>query len=228
MVNRIYFEITAVNCKGTDQRNVNHCYFIPVMSYSRTHRRSHGVDMNQPNINARQRAGGTETGEGSHEEEVLNGRHAETSKQERRDGFTMFKPDEKKRTKLLEVAKRETEAAQARSEARRSQLVHERPRRVGGTADYSATITQKQKAVTAASKGLEIQKKREKWQQEKRQREEKELQEKKDKARAQAERNEVLKAVRAQEMKEKHREAHRWKNQEFLDKLEKRNSYHRY
>ena len=55
------------------------------------------------------------------------------------------------------MAKRETEAAQARSEARRSQPIHERPRRVGGTADYSATITQKQKAVTAASKGLEIQ-----------------------------------------------------------------------
>ena len=55
------------------------------------------------------------------------------------------------------MAKRETEAAQARSEARRSQPIHERPRRVGGTADYSTTITQKQKAVTAASKGLEIQ-----------------------------------------------------------------------
>ena len=55
------------------------------------------------------------------------------------------------------MAKRETEAAQARSEARRSRPIHERPRRVGGTADYSATITQKQKAVTAASKGLEIQ-----------------------------------------------------------------------
>lgn len=55
------------------------------------------------------------------------------------------------------MAKRESEAAQARSEARRSQPIHERPRRVGGTADYSATITKKQKAVTAASKGLEIQ-----------------------------------------------------------------------
>ena len=55
------------------------------------------------------------------------------------------------------VAKRETEAAQARSEARRSQPIHERPRKVGGTAGYSATITQKQKAVTAASKGLDIQ-----------------------------------------------------------------------
>ena len=55
------------------------------------------------------------------------------------------------------MAKRETEAAQARSEARWSQPIHERPRRVGGTADYSTTITQKQKAVTAASKGLEIQ-----------------------------------------------------------------------
>ena len=55
------------------------------------------------------------------------------------------------------VAKRETEAAQARSESRRSQPIHERPRRVGGTANYSATITQKQKAITAASKGLEIQ-----------------------------------------------------------------------
>lgn len=55
------------------------------------------------------------------------------------------------------MAKRETEAAQARSEARRSQPIHERPHKVGGTADYSTTITQKQKAVTAASKGLEIQ-----------------------------------------------------------------------
>ena len=29
-------EITAVNCKGTGQRNINRVYFIPVMSYSRT------------------------------------------------------------------------------------------------------------------------------------------------------------------------------------------------
>ena len=38
------------------------------MSYSRTYRRSNGVDMNQTKINARQRAGGIETGERSHEE----------------------------------------------------------------------------------------------------------------------------------------------------------------
>ena len=81
-------EITAVNCKGTGQRNINRFYFIPVMSYSRTYGRSNGADWNQTNINARQRAGGTETGgagEGSHEEEVLNRKHAETSKQERQD-----------------------------------------------------------------------------------------------------------------------------------------------
>ena len=78
-------EITAVNCKGTGQRNINRFYFIPVMSYSRTYRRSNGADWNQTNINASQRAGGTETGEGSHEEEVLNQSHAETSKQERQD-----------------------------------------------------------------------------------------------------------------------------------------------
>lgn len=220
-------EITAVNCEGTNLRNSNRFHFIPVMSYSRTYRRSNGVDMNQTNMNARQRAGGPETGEGSNEDEV-NRRHTEIPKQERRDGFTIIRPDEGKRSHLLEVAKRETEAAQARSEARRSKPIHERPRRVGGAANYSATISQKQKAVTAASRGLEIQKKREKWQKEKRQREERELQEKKAKARAQAERNEVLQAVRAQEMMEKHREAHRWKNQEFLDKLEKRNSYSGY
>ena len=57
------------------------------MSYSRTYRRSNGADWNQTNINARQRAGGTETGEGSHEEEVLNRRHVETSKQERQDAI---------------------------------------------------------------------------------------------------------------------------------------------
>ena len=63
-------KITAVNCKGTVQRNINRYYFIriPVMSYSITCRRSNGVDMNQTNINARQRAGGIETGERSHEE----------------------------------------------------------------------------------------------------------------------------------------------------------------
>ena len=56
------------------------------MSYSRTYRRSNGADWNQTNINARQTAGGTEAGEGiSHDEEVLNQRHAETSNQERQD-----------------------------------------------------------------------------------------------------------------------------------------------
>ena len=50
-------KITAVNCKGTRQRNISRYYFIPVMSYSRTYRSSNGVDMNQTNINARKRAG---------------------------------------------------------------------------------------------------------------------------------------------------------------------------
>ena len=58
---------------------------MPVMSYSKTYRGSNGVDMNQSNINARKRAGGTETGEGSQKEELLNRRHAATSKQETRD-----------------------------------------------------------------------------------------------------------------------------------------------
>ena len=60
-------KITAVNCKGTRQRNISRYYFIPVMSYSRTYRRSNGVDMNQTNIKAESWRG-TETGEGSHEE----------------------------------------------------------------------------------------------------------------------------------------------------------------
>lgn len=60
------------------------------MSYSRTYRRSNGADWNQTNINATQRAGGTETGEGSHEEEVLNRRHEETSKQERQDAIESY------------------------------------------------------------------------------------------------------------------------------------------
>ena len=55
------------------------------MSYSKTYRSSNGVDMNQTNINARQRAGGTETGEGSQKEELLIKRHAATSKQETQD-----------------------------------------------------------------------------------------------------------------------------------------------
>ena len=55
------------------------------------------------------------------------------------------------------MAKRETEAAQARSDARQVRHIHERPRRLGGTTDYSTTVNQKQKAVTGASKGLEVQ-----------------------------------------------------------------------
>jgi len=61
------------------------------MSYSRTYRRSNGVDMNQTNTNAWQRAsnGGTETGEGSNEEEVNRG-HTEISKQERQDCYRVY------------------------------------------------------------------------------------------------------------------------------------------
>ena len=46
--------------------------------------------MKETNINAKQRAGGTETGEGSHEEQVLNRRHAETSKQGRQHCNTIY------------------------------------------------------------------------------------------------------------------------------------------
>ena len=60
------------------------------MGYSRTYRRSNGVDINQTNMNARQRAGGTETGEGSHGDKLLNRRHTETSKQERQDCNRIF------------------------------------------------------------------------------------------------------------------------------------------
>ncbi|XP_078381768.1 uncharacterized protein LOC144664483 [Oculina patagonica] len=212
------------------------------MSYSRTYRNSNGVAMNRTNINGSQRGREmdrtnmygsqrrNEIGEGSGAEfEQVNQRQTEeTPRQERGGGYTMFRPDERKRAHLLEVAKRETEAAQARSEARRSRPIHERPQRLGGAAGHYTAITQKQKAVSAASKGLETQKKREKWQREKREREERENQEKKAKARAQAERNEILQAVRAQDMRERHRDAHRWKNQEFLDKLEERSSYDSY
>ena len=84
-------EITALNCEGTNLRNSNRFHFIPVMSYSRTYRRSNGVDMNQTNINARQRAGGPETGEGSNEDEV-NRRHTEIPKQERQESTVSY-PD---------------------------------------------------------------------------------------------------------------------------------------
>lgn len=49
------------------------------------------------------------------------------------------------------------EEADARREARRTQHIHEKPRSVGGTVDYSTAVIQKQKAVTAATTGLEIQ-----------------------------------------------------------------------
>ena len=49
------------------------------------------------------------------------------------------------------------EEADARHEARRLQRIHERPRRVGGEINHSTAIMQKQKAVTAATTGLEIQ-----------------------------------------------------------------------
>ena len=57
----------------------------------------------------------------------------------------------------LLVSKREMEEADARREARRSRHVHERPRSVGGTVDYSTAVIQKQKAVTAATTGREMQ-----------------------------------------------------------------------
>ena len=55
------------------------------------------------------------------------------------------------------MANREIEEADARREARRLQRIHERPRRVGGEMNHSSAIMQKQKAVTAATTGLEIQ-----------------------------------------------------------------------
>ena len=85
-------EITALNCKGTDLRNINRFYsivareksdflLIVVMSYSRTYRHSNGVYMNQTNINGGNQRG-SDHGEGSNEEEV-NRSHTEISKQER-------------------------------------------------------------------------------------------------------------------------------------------------
>lgn len=55
------------------------------------------------------------------------------------------------------MANREIEEANARREASRLQRIHERPRRVGGEMHHSTAIMQKQKAVTAATTGLEIQ-----------------------------------------------------------------------
>ena len=49
------------------------------------------------------------------------------------------------------------EEADARREARRLQYVHERPGRVGGAGNYRTAVMQKQKAVKAASSGLEMQ-----------------------------------------------------------------------
>lgn len=198
------------------------------MSYSRTYRNSNGVGAYRTNLN-----------EGQNERQGATGSQAEQPQQEetaapsleranRRDGFTMFRPDEKKRAHLTEMARREEEDARAHREARRVRHVHERPARVGGTTGYSTVVKQKQKAVRSASKGLEMQKKREQWQREKREREEKELQEKKAKARAQSERNEALRAVRAQEAMERHRNDHRWKNEEFLDRLERGSDRYNY
>lgn len=48
------------------------------------------------------------------------------------------------------------EEADARREARRLQYVHERPSRVGGAGNYRTAVMQKQKAVKAASSGLEM------------------------------------------------------------------------
>lgn len=198
------------------------------MSYSRTYRNSNGVGAYRTNLN-----------EGQNERQGATGSQAEQPQQQetaapslervnRRDGFTMFRPDEKKMAHLTEMARREEEDARAHREARRVQHVHERPARVGGTTGYSTVVKQKQKAVTSASKGLEMQKKREQWQREKREREEKELQEKKAKARAQSERNEALRAVRGQEAMERHRNDHRSKNQEFLDRLERGSDRYNY
>ena len=55
------------------------------------------------------------------------------------------------------MAKKEIEDADARREARRPQYIHETPSRVGGSVNQYAATRHKQKAVTAASSGLEIQ-----------------------------------------------------------------------
>ena len=49
------------------------------------------------------------------------------------------------------------EEADARRDARRLQYVHERPSSVGGAGNYRTAVMQKQKAVKAASSGLEMQ-----------------------------------------------------------------------
>ena len=49
------------------------------------------------------------------------------------------------------------EEADARREARRLQYVHERPSRVGGAGNYRTAVMQKQKAIKAATSGLEMQ-----------------------------------------------------------------------
>lgn len=172
-------------------------------------------------------------GHEANEEQAANGkqetdeRKSETELREmqRQTGFTMFRPDPKKKAQMEQVARREMEEADARHEARRLRHCNEAPRSVGGATSYAAVIQEKQRAATSAGTGLQIQKKREKWQRAKREAEEKEYRERKEKARSQAERNEILAVVRAKEREETHREAQRRKNQEFLDRLEKDSKY---
>ncbi|XP_068732348.1 epithelial-stromal interaction protein 1-like [Montipora capricornis] len=171
-------------------------------------------------------ATGEQSGEQFGEHQIVKNDEAASKEPERKTGFTMISPDPRKRAQLEQVAKREMDEADARSEARRSRPIYERPRSVGGTASYATSIHEKQKAVrTAAHTGLQIQQKREKWQREKREAEEKEHRQRKEKARSQAERNEFLKTMRTQELEDKHREAHRRKNEAFLDRLEMANKY---
>lgn len=199
-------------------------------SHSRTYRNSQGADIRRQGM----RSGGYESyNDGSEMSKELDQTGQQTndetsSRQQRNVGFTMFRPDERKRAQMEQVAKKEMEEADARREARRLQYVHERPSRVGGAGNYSTAVMQKQKAVKAASSGLEMQKKREKWQREKREAEERENRERKAKAREQAERNELRRAIRTQEAAERHKEAHRLKNQDFLDSLERRGRYNGY
>lgn len=134
-------------------------------------------------------------------------------------GYTVFPPNQSRRSKLTTMAQKEEEALQRWKEENRPPPVHLNPEKLGGNATL-AGARDKQLADLRCSK-LQKRLKKEEMDRKRRQEEEEELQRKKDEQREKSERLEERKRQEEQRRREQYSEDHFRATQRFLQGLER-------
>ncbi|XP_048588275.1 vicilin-like seed storage protein At2g18540 [Nematostella vectensis] len=123
---------------------------------------------------------------------------------ERREAYTMIRPDEKKREKILQVARTEEENAHKRKLNKQTTPIKITPSPLGGgqSSEQDAKLRlQRENERKTRQKALEVKKKREEYRKKEKEREDEEITKKKALAREQAEKNARKDSLKKEEMR---------------------------